>query len=149
MKKFVLLFLMSLSVSAYAQKALKSVPKEVSESFSVNYPDVVVEKWFFKRKNKQYVAKFQINDFDYQAYFTDAGIWTKTERTIKRSDAPQDVWFSFRRCDYASWEVFAVKEYQTPRYEFLYVVDVIRQGYQDVSLYFLPDGTFLGTKLFY
>ncbi|WMJ73405.1 hypothetical protein RCC89_09545 [Cytophagaceae bacterium ABcell3] len=135
-----LILLLVVSFSAFGQRTKVDIPEEVEQAFVEKYGSIQVSKWRYRKYEDHYVAEFKYSKDKHRAYYKPDGEWFRTEKLLRRSKLPKDVWFSFQRTDYFRWEVYEFLECYTPT-DFFYVLVLQEPGYQNIYLQFLPDGT--------
>lgn len=120
------------------------VPDAVTAAFSHQYGNPGYVEWDSERGG-YYVAEFRKDGRDHEAWYTQAGLWAKTEVDYGRSlaDLPQAVQSGYAATAYAldAWTVDDIDEIQRPDYETVYKIEVEKRGQADHDLYFDLGGT--------
>ncbi len=120
------------------------VPDAVTAAFSHQYGNPGYVEWDSERGG-YYVAEFRKDGRDYEAWYTQAGLWAMTEVDYGRSlaDLPQAVQSGYAATAYAldAWTVDDIDEIQRPDYETVYKIEVEKRGQADHDLYFDLGGT--------
>ena len=133
----VALALTMFSMVTFAQ--VQDIPEKIQSHFKATYPAAVVEDWD-KERDGSYEVEFSINGVEWEAYYSAAHEWLRTERDVKRSDVPQAVLHAIAKTDYASWKIDDIEEHHTPEHKSVYEIEVEKTG-NKAYVYLLPDGT--------
>lgn len=122
------------------------VPQEVKTSFESMFPNARVVDW--EKIVPWYVADFDDNTFDKDAWFTDGGVWvmTQTDYGSITTFLPVEVQNAFQQSQYSSWIVDDVDMYERVADTF-YTIEVETAGPGDVTLFYSPDGSLINTVL--
>ncbi len=150
MKKLFLIVLigMMMPLVSYTQELKeKNVPLEVRSAMKQKFPDAYVYEWEWIKKEKLYEAEFMHKGYKHEAFFSQDGKWTRTEKEIAMKDLPPAVVEAFSKTEYALWRLDDVKEIITSKNQVIYNIEV-EQGRREVELYFTKDGQLLDSFVF-
>lgn len=117
--------------------SLPTVPSEIETAFSEKYPGRKVAGWSVK--DKYYVAKFDNDRYDAEAWFASDGNWLMTETDLPYDALPSDVKIAFEGSKYAKWQVDDVDKLERKDMETVYVIEV-ESGSQEMDLYYNVKG---------
>jgi hypothetical protein len=143
---FILLSVLSINLGFAQGKVEVNLPETVTTAIAEKYPQAHIGHWNYNSNNKWYEVNFKFEDHKFTGYYTQEGSWVRTERSIRKLALPQLVITSLHASEHAGWEIKSAKEQQTPKYAYLYEVDV-RSGKQEIYLYFLPDGKQVDSRI--
>lgn len=137
---FLSMSLLALTTAACAQKASAKAPPTALTHLTNTYPGAAVKEW--KQGAKNWKAEFKMKGEEYDAYYTPAGAWVRTEHNIPKSELPAAVTTALKASKYASWKIDDVEEHATPEHPKLYKVKVETEV-KKAELFFTPDGKLL------
>lgn len=111
-----------LTTSLNAQK-LKTddVPGDVSQSFSMEYPNAKITGWSLEDNN--YVASFKDDGSDGKAYFTNDGTWLKTIYPIPTTEVPLSI-STYVTSNYPNYEISVCNLREMPKVGTHYYLEV-------------------------
>jgi len=109
----------------------------IDDAFRALYPGASRVEWEYR--GDYYVADFDNNRIDAEAWFDRGGAWCMTETDIRYSALPAAVRAAFEGSEYASWKVDDVDRLEYPDRETVYVIEVER-GRDEADLYYTADG---------
>ncbi|MBP7408883.1 MAG: PepSY-like domain-containing protein [Flavobacteriales bacterium] len=135
-----LILLLVLTPFSVAQKAAIKAPATAVAHLTSNYPGAAVKEW--KQGSKNWKAGFKLKGEEYDAYYTPAGAWVRTEHNIPKSELPAAVTTALKANKYDSWKIDDVEEHATPEQPKLYKVKVETEV-KKAELFFTPDGKLL------
>jgi hypothetical protein len=84
MKKIILMALISLSITVFAQD--DNLPEKVENAFSVKYPNSYIDNWMSDEET--YYLEFYVKGNLYTAVFTTDGVWKETSEIISDTEIP-------------------------------------------------------------
>lgn len=113
---FTILLLLTPYVAA--QKAASKAPATAVAHLTANYPGAAVKEW--KQGAKNWKAEFKLKGEEYDAFYTPAGAWVRTEHNIPKSELPAAVTTALKASKYDSWKIDDVEEHATPEQPKLY-----------------------------
>ena len=132
--------LLALTTAACAQKASGKAPATALAHLTNSYPGAAVKQW--KQGAKNWKAEFKMKGEEYDAYYTPAGAWVRTEHNIPKSELPAAVATALEASKYNSWKIDDVEEHATLEQPKLYKVKVETEV-KKAELFFTPDGKLL------
>jgi len=143
---FLVLSVLSINLGFTQGKTEVNLPETVTTAIAAKYPQAQIGHWNYNANNKWYEVSFKFEDKKFESYYTQEGSWVRTERIIKKLALPQAIITSLQASEHAGWEIRKAEEHQTPKYDYLYEVEV-RSGKQEIYLYFLPDGKQVDSRI--
>lgn len=121
---------------------VSNVPAAVTKSFNEMFPNVSKVEW--ERYSPYYVADFDVNTFDTDAWFSPDGTWAMTETDYGSlvSMLPIQMQDAFNNSDYTDWIVDDVQLYERVADTFS-LIEVETQGMPEVGVFISSDGNIL------
>ncbi|MDR2911220.1 MAG: PepSY-like domain-containing protein [Bacteroidales bacterium] len=113
------------------------VTHSIEANFRSQYPDAARVGW--ESKNDYYVAGFQRNNTEAEAWYNTQGKWQMTETDVRYTDLPQAVKTAFEQSEYPKWHIDDIDMLEYPDREAVYIIEV-EQGNAEYDLWFSPDG---------
>lgn len=115
-----------------------SVPTELQNALLEKHGDAQRIEW--ETKGTYYVADFNEDNYEKEAWFTADGVWQMTETDIPNIAAlPAAVKTAFESSQYAAWHVDDIDKLERKDVETIYVIEV-EQGNREVDLYYSGNG---------
>lgn len=118
------------------------VPAAVTKTFNEMFPNTKKVEW--EQYSPYFVADFDLNTFDTEAWFTPDGTWAMTETDYGSlvTMLPIEMQTTFNASKYADWIVDDVQLYQRVADTFS-LIEVETDGIPDVGVFIGQDGTIL------
>ena len=114
------------------------VPEKLQSAFSQKYPEAS-PKW--KTRGNYYIADFQDQNYESEAWFTFDAVWLMTETDLPYAALPEAVKNAFQNSEYRSWRPDDVDMIERESMEPVYVLEVeqgSREDSEDDSEDYLP-----------
>ena len=112
------------------------VPEKLQSAFSQKYPEAS-PKW--KTRGNYYIADFQDQNYESEAWFTFDAVWLMTETDLPYAALPEAVKNAFQNSEYRSWRPDDVDMIERESMEPVYVLEV-EQGSREMDLYYNAEG---------
>lgn len=121
---------------------ISQVPAAVTMSFNEMFPNAKGVEW--DRYSPYFVADFDVNTFDTDAWFTPDGTWAMTETDYGSlvTMLPEEMQNTFNASDYADWIVDDVQLYQRVADTFS-LIEVETAGMPDTGVFIDSYGNIL------
>ena len=116
------------------------VPEKLQSAFSQKYPEAS-PKW--KTRGNYYIADFQDQNYESEAWFTFDAVWLMTETDLPYAALPEAVKNAFQNSEYRSWRPDDVDMIERESMEPVYVLEV-EQGSREMDLYYNAEGILTG-----
>ena len=113
-----------------------NVPEELRSAFSQKYPEAS-PKW--KTRSNYYIADFQDQNYESEAWFTSDAVWLMTETDLPHASLPEAVKNAFKNSEYGQWSLDDVDMLVREGMEPVYVLEV-EQGPREMDLYYNAEG---------
>ena len=97
------------------------VPEKLQSAFSQKYPEAS-PKW--KTRGNYYIADFQDQNYESEAWFTFDAVWLMTETDLPYAALPEAVKNAFQNSEYRSWRPDDVDMIERESMEPVYVLEV-------------------------
>lgn len=112
-----------------------SVPTVVTSTFKEMFPRATGVEW--EQNQQYYVADFNVNTFDTEAWYSANGTWamTVTDYDSMVSMLPLEVSQAFNDSQYSAWIVDDAKYYERPINSFC-VIEVETNGFPEIALFY-------------
>lgn len=136
MKSILVLTLLMAGITSYAQV---TPPEEVSKIFIEKYPKAAKAKWEVKNEN-HVVSFFDVKQK--QATFDATGKWKKTITLLQEEDVPEPILEVILE-DYTEYETTGFQFIETEKGASNYLIKLINEDDEKVSLKFKADGTLI------
>lgn len=122
--------------------SVSDVPAAVTKAFNEKYPGAKNVEW--EQNAPYFVADFNLNTFDTEAWFTPAGAWTMTETDYGSlvTMLPEAMQTTFYDSKYADWIVDDVQLYERAADTFS-LIEVETQGIPEVGVFIDSFGNIL------
>lgn len=135
----------SLSVfTACADDRDIAAPNEkVLATFKNQYPDTNFVEW--EKEGSYFVAEFQIDGIEAEAWYDKGGRWISTEKEISVANLPEEVKTAFKHTGYATWKIEDCDQIIRPM-DTLYLIEVENIKDKEVDLLFDKYGKLLEEK---
>lgn len=119
-----------------------NLPEVIENAFNDKFPDATWVEW--ERKAGYYVAEFQQDGMDVEAWYDNQGSWRMTESDFGRNLTllPEAVQTTFQSSGYSQWTVDDIDKYECPDKTF-YLIEVKKAGQRDRKLFYSQDGLLL------
>ncbi len=141
MKKLMILLLVTGSFVFSAGAQVTKVPQSAKDNFAKQYPSAQNVEWENEVLNA--TVRFEINDEQMIAEYSNKGIWKSTLKTITPGALPETVNTGFKLSKYSDWEVTDTKIVYYPGDITQYRLKVEKNDLQKKYLYFNTEGKLL------
>lgn len=141
MKKLFLLLVVSGSFVFSSAAQVTKVPQTAKDNFARQYPNAEHVEWENEVLNA--AVRFEINDEQMIAEYSNKGIWKSTLKAIAFEALPATVNTGFKLSKYSDWEVTDTKLVYYPGDIIQYRVKVEKNDLQKKYLFFNTEGKLL------
>lgn len=120
----------------------KDVPTAVKQTFAQMFPNAKSVDW--ELTQGYYVADFNVNTFDTEAWYQSNGTWAMTETDYDSlvTMLPIAVQTAFNQSQYSSWIVDDAYVYERPGDSFV-LIEVETSGMPEIGLFYDMSGDLL------
>lgn len=115
---------------------------KIVNAFNAKYPKSSRVEW--EQKQGYYVAEFQENGIETEAWFDNTGKWIMTESNLKYNSLPLPIRENFEKSTYNNWKKEDIDKIERPGMNPVYIIEVEKEG-QDTDLYYSENGTLVKT----
>lgn len=143
--KFLLIIVLLLSgivIGSCNHKKQYRPDKAIIQAVKTKYPEAKKIEW--EQKQGYYVAEFNNNNTEYEAWFDKNGNWVMTESNIKYNNLPQNIRYEFEKSSYSDWKKEDIDKIERPDMKTVYILEVEKED-QDIDLYYTEDGMLMKT----
>lgn len=139
---FVFLLITGIVITGCNQKKQYRPDAKIVNAFNTKYPKANQVEW--EQKQSYYVAEFQNDGIECEAWFDSNGKWSMTESNIRYNALPQAIKDNFEKSMYSNWKKDDVDKIERVGMNPVYIIEIEKEG-QDTDLYYSENGMLVKT----